>query len=486
VSASCSCGCPPGCSCGGDHWPHGLHAPANRPGLGAVAARLGDYGDFFEAAITQLGARENPALARLGTREPGDATLALIDAWAVAADGLTFYNERLANEAYLSTSREDFSLRELAALVGYRPRPGVAASVPLAFQLDANAAPVEIPAGARAQTVPGPGETLQSFETTESLTVRANWSEMRPRLTRPPRLDLYDALVRDRLWLADASLIVHPGEHVLFIFNRGRLGQVVREVDAAAADILANRLLLRLKPIPGLDRDTARRIVDPIIAFAQRGAREEEIGALLEAAESFLLGGSLGELADVLRASYGDDVGDAADLARATADLADKLVARPPEDGIVVKGESSPDKLYGALESVPMRQPRAARDLGRSAETLLGGAADGPLRLAAALSPALRDGLYQAWRRMEAMEQAPALESIHLLRLTVSAYGGNAPPLPVAEGHGFTLRLPARARADNRALHLDAVYDGVRSDSYAVIRGPVRFAKSPAGEPDDA
>ena len=41
---------------------------------------------------------DRPALAGLKTRDPSDFSLALIDAWAVAADVLTFYTERIANE----------------------------------------------------------------------------------------------------------------------------------------------------------------------------------------------------------------------------------------------------------------------------------------------------------------------------------------------------------------------------------------------------
>jgi hypothetical protein len=50
--------------------------------------------------------------------------------------------------------------------VGYRLRPGVAASVYLAFTLE-NGYAVTIPAGSRSQSIPGPGELPQFFETAE-------------------------------------------------------------------------------------------------------------------------------------------------------------------------------------------------------------------------------------------------------------------------------------------------------------------------------
>ena len=86
--------------------------------------------------LARLSAADVPALRDLTTRSGGDFTIALLDAWAAVADVLTFYQERIANEAYLRTATERRSLVELANLIGYVPRPGVAASAYLAFTLD--------------------------------------------------------------------------------------------------------------------------------------------------------------------------------------------------------------------------------------------------------------------------------------------------------------------------------------------------------------
>jgi hypothetical protein len=87
------------------------------------------------------------------------------------ADVLTFYQERIANEAYLRTATERSSVRELARLIGYSLAPGVAAETWLAFTLEEargapeqKAAPVTIAAGTRVQSVPGPDELPQTFE----------------------------------------------------------------------------------------------------------------------------------------------------------------------------------------------------------------------------------------------------------------------------------------------------------------------------------
>src|SRR5207245_3445278 len=91
--------------------------------------------------------------AGLSTRELDDPSIALLDAWATVADVLTFYEERIANEGYLRTATERRSILELARLVGYNLRPGVSASVYLAYTLE-NGFGLEttIPAGSGSQS----------------------------------------------------------------------------------------------------------------------------------------------------------------------------------------------------------------------------------------------------------------------------------------------------------------------------------------------
>ena len=75
---------------------------------------------------------------------------------------------------------------ELARLVGYRPRPGVAASVYLAYTIDDKyKEEAIIPAGQPGPEHTGPGESAQSFETSEELRARAMWNNLRPRVNQP-------------------------------------------------------------------------------------------------------------------------------------------------------------------------------------------------------------------------------------------------------------------------------------------------------------
>jgi hypothetical protein len=152
-----SCGC---CACLAGA---GQHPPIfNRPGLSAIRYRIGTYGTFLDAMIRRLTVSfENGgpySLHRLTTRETDDPSIALLDAWACLGDILTFYQERIANESYLGTATERRSILELGRLVGYTLKPGVAASAYLAYTLDDSAKTTIIPAGTKAQSIPGADE----------------------------------------------------------------------------------------------------------------------------------------------------------------------------------------------------------------------------------------------------------------------------------------------------------------------------------------
>ncbi|HEU4596499.1 MAG TPA: hypothetical protein VFS10_15290, partial [Pyrinomonadaceae bacterium] len=209
----------------------------NRPGLGALAYRVGTHGSFLETMLARLsnhalvaptGEEPPRPLQALTTRDARDASIAFLDAWATVADVLTFYQERIANEGYLRTATERRSLMELARLIGYRPRPGVAASVHLAYTLDEDSE-VTIPAGSRSQSVPGPGELPQSFETTEDLAARAVWNLLQPRLTRPqdPRRQLNRG---EALYFKGTATNLKPNDPLLVVAGEGANQQLLLRV----------------------------------------------------------------------------------------------------------------------------------------------------------------------------------------------------------------------------------------------------------------
>ena len=215
---------------------------ANRPGLSALAYRVGIYATFLETMKARLSSRDFPELRGLTTRDSGDPAIALLDAWATVADVLTFYQERIANEGYLRTATERRSILELARLVGYNLRPGVAASVYLAFTLENNYR-VEIPVGARAQSLPGPGELPQSFETAEKLEARAEWNDLKPRKMRPQNIKQSvdgETIDAETIYFQGIAKNLKPNDPLLFVFGDGPDRQLLRHakaVELQAADL---------------------------------------------------------------------------------------------------------------------------------------------------------------------------------------------------------------------------------------------------------
>lgn len=226
-----------------------LAAVGDRPGLAAVAYRVGQHASFNNAMRAALSATPNAALAGLQTREPDDFSVALIDAWAAALDVLTFYQERIANESYLRTATERQSLLHLARLIGYELRPGVAAGTRLAFTLDETpGAPAEVTlaAGIRVQSIPGPGETSQTFETVEEITCRPAWNAIAPRQTAAQAL----SPAADRLWLKGVDANLKAGDRLLVVGNLGgALRYALRRVAALLREDAANRTQVDLEPL---------------------------------------------------------------------------------------------------------------------------------------------------------------------------------------------------------------------------------------------
>nr|BFF04383.1 hypothetical protein GCM10020241_60580 [Streptoalloteichus tenebrarius] len=196
----------------------------NPPALSAVAHRVGTYADFLDSMRARLSSPAHPALRDLTARTPDDPAVGLLDAGAVLADLLTFITERIANEGYLRTAVEERSLVLLGRLVGHQPRPGVAAGTYLAYTVDADPRQgedfsVRVPRGSRTQSVPGPGQEPQVFETADDLVARAAWNELKVRRRRPYQLTLRQFRRRPAVHVAGVATNLRPGDRLLFVFG---------------------------------------------------------------------------------------------------------------------------------------------------------------------------------------------------------------------------------------------------------------------------
>lgn len=256
------CCCPPptkpsACGCCEGVEPLTPLPTANRPGLPVLSYRIGTHAAFLETMKARLSGSEYAKLAELTTREADDPAIAWLDAWAIVADVLTFYQERIANEGYLRTATERRLVLELARLVGYQPRPGVASSVYLAYTLDDNfKEEVIIPKDAWSQSAPGPGELPQSFETSEGLKARTKWNNLRPRMTQPQTPDTIDLdrekapdkrTYRPRVYFKGITTNLKANDPLLIDFSGTGNPPAFYRVQEVTPDPVADRTLVALQ-----------------------------------------------------------------------------------------------------------------------------------------------------------------------------------------------------------------------------------------------
>jgi Baseplate J-like protein len=217
---------------------------ANPPGLPALSWRVGTQASFKQSLLASLSA--NPSLRALTTRADNDPSVALLDAWAVALDVLTFYQERIANENYLRTATQQRSVLEMARAIGYELRPGVSASTPLAFTLETQTIPgalpiATLPAGAKVQSIPGQNEQSQTFETAADLDARAAWNSIAARTRGSSTPYLNQAVI----YLQGASTGLLPGDPILIVGDErvaspGNENWDFRRVQAVATNATAD------------------------------------------------------------------------------------------------------------------------------------------------------------------------------------------------------------------------------------------------------
>jgi len=453
----------------------------NRPGLSALTYRVGTHASFFETmlagiglnaleagqdAATVAGASNPPPprpLRSLATRETRDPAIAFLDAWATVADVLTFYQERIANEGYLRTALERRSVLELAWLIGYKLRPGVAASTYLAYTLDSGT-DTTIPAGTRAQSVPAPGELPQPFETGEDLYARGDWNLLPVRLTRPQLIEqnvkqgkpIYFKGTATNLKQGDPLLIVfpNPGPELYRVvtvepdqandrtavtvqdwFPRAQMAQAVPiplrlEPEAQVREIISR---YQVAPDFGVNADSrmAQRVLDQLAQLQTEldqlpatGAqdREQALQNLLEKILPILreehrlaqeanftklepwIGGMIEELDSVRE-----------ELSKSTINEAQPAVVQI-------------SSFLKALERRPSVQPASRQRLPGSVKNVFSSSSDALTKVFAQLRPALQGNIYRTLENIQST--APSSLQAFALRTRVSVYGNNAPLKP--------------------------------------------------------
>jgi hypothetical protein len=464
---------------------------ANRPGLDHLRYRVGTHATFLETMKADLtgerveqkdpGTGETQTfepLRRLTTRDASDPAIALLDAWATVADVLTFYQERIANEGYLRTAAERRSLLELGRLVGYRLRPGVAASTYLAFSLDEDYR-LEIPAGTRAQSLPRPGELPQPFETSEPLQARHEWNTLQPRLTRPQRI----TASMTHLYLAGTATGLKPND--MLVLDLGTSKRAFR-VLGAEPDVPGDRTCVTVQPWNAPSGATAPAS-GHALALSSSG-----LPSSLHASNLRALRDSLSEMAGLSSAQWAALL---VDLSRALLETFEVVMAMGPSatrdaavretvaalrsvqaalqalDGHVPaqavlkqavqamldwlaealailtgktlpssrKGQGSDLKslVSGLLVPVPATAlpPRSAAYLRLTPGVQLGRDSDLAPQLMVEMNATLKRHLYAAWTQLEVT--APQPVKVYAMRTRIGLFGHNAPKeIKFATGDG--------------------------------------------------
>ena len=189
----------------------------NPPGQPQLRRRVDTQGSALARMRADLASPRHPlevrSLAAHGSDEPA---IALLDAWALVADVVAFYSERIATEGFLRTATQTGSVRELARTLGYELRPGVAAEADLVFTAEtAPGAPatVTVAAGTPVQSVPGAGQLPQTFQTAADLEVRGVWNSL-------PVHGSTSQTVTTRtqsVWLEGTQLRIKAGDRLLIV-----------------------------------------------------------------------------------------------------------------------------------------------------------------------------------------------------------------------------------------------------------------------------
>jgi predicted phage baseplate assembly protein len=501
---------------------------ANRPGLAALAYRVGTHAAFLETMKARLSdlyleitldeLDDNGQLKKLKlyplkalrTRESNDPAIALLDAWATVADVLTFYQERIANEGYLRTATERRSILELARLVGYRLRPGVAATVYLAYTLDKDYT-VEVPKGARAQSVPNPSEQMQSFETFEALKARTEWNSLQPRLTRPQRITMSNAALIDTLYLDGTATNLKAGDPLLFGFGPA-VTPVLRMVEKVEPDFENKRTKVTLQL--ALTGDDAFQYIQFIIA------RYLDLDAFCLSAQNAQVALAVTALQDLQSAASLDDLAKrlAADLPAlhkldTEAQTTGVAALQNWLDGIIADLSAAVEKTPGAASELALRaaatsakpgstqegippalanletlveplsrpaslQPANSALLARDTRQALSLQRDAAPQLLTVLKPAAAEWIYPAWSNAAISPKQPV--TVYALRVKAPLFGYNAGLKVTASGrttrtaiidpNGWT--LSDATDETGTGLFLDNAYDGITagSQSYVVIK----------------
>ncbi len=205
--------CTPVCSCGCGAPVLALVPPP--PGETHLRRRVGEFHGFVEDLVAAVEQQEVDG-RKLGTEwdlAADPAALRLVHLWAYVAETIAAYSELTAGEAYLPTAQDWTDLRRIAGLVGFAPRPPIAAQGWVVADIESTTNPT-VPAGTRVQAPAKPGGASQTFEVIADTDLRAEWAGLTA--TWVPQPAIPDA--RSIRFIGDPGFRV--ADRVLFVLEQ--------------------------------------------------------------------------------------------------------------------------------------------------------------------------------------------------------------------------------------------------------------------------
>lgn len=202
------------CPCDEINFPPPLVIPA---GLSSLPRQIAAFHEFRTAMLSVIGGKA--ALADWRARSSDDFGIMLLEMWAYVCDSISFYDEVIANESYLRTAQQRASLRKMVGLLGYLPRPAVAATVDLAIMAEGRQ-PLSLPAGTSFRSGAFPGSAPQVFEVDADSRVHPFLNKWKVVPDRPTTIDggkNLATIALSSLLLAPAT--VHLKTDQIFLFE---------------------------------------------------------------------------------------------------------------------------------------------------------------------------------------------------------------------------------------------------------------------------
>jgi hypothetical protein len=199
-----------GCPCDLRDFPGAMRIMA---GLSSIPRQTGNFSEFRQAMLA--GIRSKDPLLSWHAREGNDLGLMLIEMWAYICDSISFYDQVIANECYLRTAVQRDSVKKIASLLGYLPRPAVASVAYLAAIAEGNL-PITIPAGTVFRSGSFDGNPPQVFETSRDLNIHPYTSKWLINPHIPDTLTEKNPLTL----LVKPQNVINPGMHVLLYNSR--------------------------------------------------------------------------------------------------------------------------------------------------------------------------------------------------------------------------------------------------------------------------